>query len=797
MQRRGLLILVLFVVVVAGGSLLLDRDGGGAGEAERVAHAATISDSAPGLDPLVVPGVPESVQTFLRNGQDWRAARAMREYLRREKNRRPEAILLAARAEAGWGGWDRVRDYLQGESWLGTVHGGEGWYWLGRALEEDGARAEALAAYGSFLAAAGGRRDDLARVAELRRGLILLREGRVEEGAKLLQGLREHAPQIGSRIDVMAAEALAARGDTGAVRRLVEGSDGARLDQRGRRALLTAYEKAGDLAGARGLALGFRAAAGEGERAALSLRAARLSLRLGDPAAARSHLKAALAAPGSSAARDAAGELAELGSLSAAERLEIASVYDRHGANARAASHYRIWLNSGAGSAAERDAVRLRLARALFDAREYAEASAALRPLADATGQLGADAMYLRGRAEYRRGNRTAALTIFRQTAARFPGTESGSEALFSVADLTHDKGDTGSASTLYRRVAADFRGTDRAGHSLMRLGGLAFARGDHAAAARAWEEYRSTYPRGERWQEATYWAARAYEAAGDKARARALFQAAREREALSYYTLRASERLGVPFWPVAMDSAPPENPAARSRVAEWMHGVDLLRDAGLHDEAEQEVDRLIRTAGDDRALLYPLAEILNERGYTVRGIRLGYRLRDRDGLNPRVLRILYPFPYRAMIAAEAREKDLDPALVAALIRQESSFKARIASPVGARGLMQVMPETGRGIAAAAGIQNWDTELLYQPEINAHLGTRFLAGQMRRWKGSLPSVFAAYNAGPHRVQRWQRFPEYRDEELFAERIPFRETRDYVKILTRNIAVYEGLYGEGL
>jgi soluble lytic murein transglycosylase len=221
---------------------------------------------------------------------------------------------------------------------------------------------------------------------------------------------------------------------------------------------------------------------------------------------------------------------------------------------------------------------------------------------------------------------------------------------------------------------------------------------------------------------------------------------------------------------------------------------VDLLRDAGLHAEAEAEAARSVERAGDDPALLYPLAEVLNQRGYTVQGIRVGQRLQAREALpSARLLRILYPFPYRDMLEAEARERGLDPFLVAALTRQESLFKARIASPVGARGLMQLMPATGESLARAAGIRRWDVELLYQPEINVHLGTRFLAEQMRAQGGSLPSVFSAYNAGPHRIAQWRRFPEYRDAELFTERIPYRETRDYVKILTRNIALYRGLY----
>jgi soluble lytic murein transglycosylase len=194
--------------------------------------------------------------------------------------------------------------------------------------------------------------------------------------------------------------------------------------------------------------------------------------------------------------------------------------------------------------------------------------------------------------------------------------------------------------------------------------------------------------------------------------------------------------------------------------------------------------------------MLYPLAERLIERGYTVHGTRMGTRMREAaGGWNPRLLRIVYPFPYRAMIAAEAKERGLDPFLVAALIRQESTFKARIASGVGAMGLMQIMPATGRRLAYAADIRQWDPEILYNPEINVHMGVRYLADQVRAYRGSLPSVFSAYNAGPARVERWKRFPEYRDEELFTERIPYEETRDYVRILTRNIAIYRGLYGE--
>ncbi len=134
--------------------------------------------------------------------------------------------------------------------------------------------------------------------------------------------------------------------------------------------------------------------------------------------------------------------------------------------------------------------------------------------------------------------------------------------------------------------------------------------------------------------------------------------------------------------------------------------------------------------------------------------------------------------------------------MAAALIRQESQFSQRATSYVGARGLMQLMPATGRTLAQEVGIDDWDPDLLYLPEVNVSLGTRYVGQQVEAFDGALPAVFGAYNAGPHQVERWRAFPEYGRDDLFTERIPFRETRDYVKILTRNRAIYQGLYGTG-
>ena len=108
---------------------------------------------------------------------------------------------------------------------------------------------------------------------------------------------------------------------------------------------------------------------------------------------------------------------------------------------------------------------------------------------------------------------------------------------------------------------------------------------------------------------------------------------------------------------------------------------------------------------------------------------------------------------------------------------------------------MQVIPATGREVARSIGPRGFQDESLTTPEVNVHLGTRFLSDMLRRYQEDLPLVLSAYNAGPTRADRWKNFPEAEDPRRFVERIPFAETRGYVKNVTRNRAVYRRLYGD--
>ncbi len=146
-----------------------------------------------------------------------------------------------------------------------------------------------------------------------------------------------------------------------------------------------------------------------------------------------------------------------------------------------------------------------------------------------------------------------------------------------------------------------------------------------------------------------------------------------------------------------------------------------------------------------------------------------------------------YPTPHREALAAAARQWGIDEALVYAIIRQESRFMPQARSRVGAMGLMQLMPATARWVARQIPVQPFNTAMLVQPEMNLHMGSYYFGRVLSDLGNSLLAT-AAYNAGPGRARRW------RDERplegaIYAETIPFNETRDYVKKVLTNTWFY--------
>lgn len=157
--------------------------------------------------------------------------------------------------------------------------------------------------------------------------------------------------------------------------------------------------------------------------------------------------------------------------------------------------------------------------------------------------------------------------------------------------------------------------------------------------------------------------------------------------------------------------------------------------------------------------------------------------------------RVFYPLPYKELVFSQAAKNNIDPYLVAAIIKTESNFVPSAESPMGARGIMQIMPETGAWAAQQMNLKEFKPDDLYNPELNIRIGSWYISNLNTEFKGNKILVVAAYNGGRGNVREWLDKGLWTGEHASVDQIPFSETREYVKKVLRNYSWYRYLYEE--
>ena len=499
--------------------------------------------------------------------------------------------------------------------------------------------------------------------------------------------------------------------------------------------------------------------------------------------------------------------------LTPAERLVVARALAtaRDQATLRRAAAAFAAVRTNGGQAAPADLFEE--AGVLARLGQWRDAATAYGRVQGAPAPLGPSAGYERGRALVRAGDASGARAALRAVAdaggAAAPPDTAAAAARFLLAELTADDGRESEARAEYLRTAQQYPEWRAASVASFRAGVIALAAGDarsaagdfdaasraRAAVSRAPADSGRDTAADPTAVAAAYWAGRAWAAVGDSAQARARWMLVLTRDAASYYAWRASVRLGHAWTPTATAGTPAPTPLPVDPDAEAAgRRAALLERVGLTPEAGYERDFVIRGAGEAPGRLLAVAHALATGPRPGAGIRLAARAVERGA--PRTLavwQLLDPLFYGDALRRSAVAAGVDPALAAGVIRQESNFTADAVSPVGARGLMQLMPDVGRGLWRGEGASAWSPDLLFVPDVNLALGMRHLAAGLRGYPDPAYAL-AAYNAGGARVARWRRQPGADDPELFVERIPYAETRDYVRIVLRNRGLYRALYG---
>lgn len=321
--------------------------------------------------------------------------------------------------------------------------------------------------------------------------------------------------------------------------------------------------------------------------------------------------------------------------------------------------------------------------------------------------------------------------------------------------------------------------------------------------ALRTFDRYLRDFPDGDYRTNALFWSAKIYARQGDTAKRDAAFNELLNSYPYSYYSYRAREILKLPG--VAPNEVQNGNvfPDVDAEIAALHEPrLDSIRELTLLDltrDATAEMKSIVAAHPDSNALAFRLADLYSRGGEPFKAIgvlqrRFGNFVRHGGTAVPRRFwEILFPLKYWGVIRTEAEKRNIDPFLMASIIRQESGFESTVVSNAGAVGVMQIMPLEGPRIAAAAGLAAPSRQDLFDPSTNIAIGVAEYSQKLGVMHGTAVLGIAAYNAGEEAVGKWLAQTPIDDIDLFVETIPYSETRLYVKSVTRNRFEYRRIY----
>lgn len=447
---------------------------------------------------------------------------------------------------------------------------------------------------------------------------------------------------------------------------------------------------------------------------------------------------------------------------------------------------------------AERPRLLLGLANVYRGARKRAEGIGVLAEIVREYPKSpeAPQALFRLARTYWNRDDNLKALDHFRQLHKSYPKSPFADAAYFASARIYESLGKTYEAIRTYRDIPKRFPTSRWRDEAYWRLAWIHYLRADHGRSFTAFKQL-ANHKGAERYRTAAlYWQARSAQKMGRSKEARQLYLQIAQGDEDSYYVgpaARALERMGITLEERKKTDAnlsEEQEPSLSPRLSFHLARAEELARLSLSELALSELDALRELNGKDPALRLALIRLYASHGAYGRSVALA------NGFSPQseeLIKYRYPLAYWEAIQKIAAEKEMDPYLILALIRQESVFDPKALSPASAFGLMQLLPSTAGRVAAQLGLPPPQREKLWDADLNLMLGSQYLKDLLKRYSNSLPKAIAAYNAGENAVDRWEQRIFTDDEEEFIELIPYRETRLYVKLVLRNHLNYKRLY----
>jgi soluble lytic murein transglycosylase len=491
-----------------------------------------------------------------------------------------------------------------------------------------------------------------------------------------------------------------------------------------------------------------------------------------------------------------------------ASMLDRADQWVRAREYAKAQAEYEAIAAAAAGG--DRDLARVRIAEVDYFRDRTTAAYAGLTAL-EVAGEADAERLYYLEESA-RRLTREDEMMDAVRALERYPQSPWRLRALVSAGNYYLLNNQTANYLPIFRACYQGFPSSPRAEYCHWKVVWNAYLE-RRPEAAELLREHLVKFADSEHGATSLYFLGRLAEDRNENGDAAAFYTAAARHFPNHYYADLARQRLEQPDIAVA---DPSDSAAAFLKTVPWpaterlagfranaatqarIDRAFLLNRAGLDDLTERELLFGARVDGQPHVLAMQLTQMLNKYDPPHRGLQLlkslvpNYLAMPLEDAPAAFWRLLFPMPWRSALERMSRQQNLDPYVVAGLIRQESEFNPGAVSAAKAYGLTQVLPSTARALLR----RRVRPSALVKPETNLQLGTTYLRkvydGHSSRWELAL----AAYNAGATRVNRWLDWGNFREPAEFIETIPFTETRTYVLAVLRNAEMYRRLYGPG-
>jgi len=451
-------------------------------------------------------------------------------------------------------------------------------------------------------------------------------------------------------------------------------------------------------------------------------------------------------------------------------------------------------------------------ARALHYKKEYKEAFNQCEEIIAKfpSGEITIKANYLGGNSLRALGERYLAIDKYEKIIGQYPGSYYARQSYLRLAESYFQLKETEKGISLWRELISKYPNSYESMTSLWNLARHYSSNNFYSEAIDYYRELSERFSQSRLGDDALYWKGKTLENIGSDEEAKIAYEKLIREYPLSYYTERIREqRSDISFaWPVSVSRK-----EDFINLEEFLKKYDKIEGKGLlsllkaelfeeisfYKESIVELKGALNYNSGNIFLLFKLSDVNKKnKDYNV---SLNYSeiifnyLEDNHQLEYLPLELwqsLYPIYYEDTIRERALEYEIDPLLVLAMIREESRFNSWNESVAGARGLMQIIFSTGEWIAQKLNLEDFNDEMLFDPEVNIDLGCWYIDYLNERFSNDSILVISGYNAGPGTTSKWLKQYNRADLDNFVENVPYSETREHIKKVIKSYQMYKRL-----